>query len=133
MWTHKIYSVSAVNLNIVLQLANIDQGNVMNDFYESLQDLFPGLDFDVTLMPINNNSTWDIQNLPLEILNSLPDIKADTQLAEQWRNSINYAIENNGYNKYHKKQVLTREEHFLSVHGKNLWTERPDWFEIYKC
>ncbi len=137
LWTHKIDSNAtwdsnpAVNLNIVLQLANIDQCDVMNTFYEHLQERFPGLDYEFTLMPINNNNSWDIQNLPLKILNSLPDIKADTQLAKQWRDRINYAIENNGYNKYHKKQVLIREEHFKNVYGKNLWREKGGWMKIY--
>jgi hypothetical protein len=107
----------------------------MNSFYESLQKRFPGIAFNLTLAHINDldtsNRAWDIQNLPLEILNSLPNIKAETQLVNQWHEGIKYAIENNGYNKNYRQQVLTREEYFLNVHGKNLWTERPDWFEIY--
>jgi len=137
LWTNRIDPGPnpALNLNIVLQLANVDQCNAMNSFYEGLQKRFPGLAFQYCLAHINDldapNSAWDIKNLPLEILNSLPDIKTETQLAKQWREGINYAIENNGYNKNYKQQVLTREQHFLNVHGKNLWTERPDWFEIY--
>ena len=137
LWTNRIDPGPnpALNLNIVLQLANVDQCDAMNSFYEDLQKRFPGLAFQHCLVHITDlgasNRAWDIQNLPLEILNSLLDIKADTQLGKQWREGINYAIENNGYNEDHRQQVLTREEHFLNVHGKNLWTERPDWFKIY--
>ena len=134
LWTNRIDPGPnpLLNLNIVLQLANVDQCYAMNSFYEDLQKRFPGLAFQYCLVHINaSNRAWDIQNLPLEILNSLLDIKADTQLGKQWREGINYAIESNGYNENYRQQVLTREEHFLNVHGKNLWTERPDWFEIY--
>ena len=137
LWTNRIDPGPnpTLNLNIVLQLANVDQCDAMNSFYEDLQKRFPGLAFQYCLAHINDldapNSAWDIKNLPLEILNSLPDIKAETQLVKQWRGGIDYAIENNGYNKHYRQQVLTREQHFLNVHGKNLWTERPDWFEIY--
>ena len=137
MWNNRIDPgpAPALNLNIVLQLANVDQCDVMNSFYEDLQKRFPGIACNLTLAHITDldasNRAWDIQNLPLEILNSLPNIKAETQLVKQWREGIDYAIENNGYNKNYRQQVLAREEHFLNVHGKNLWTEKPDWFEIY--
>jgi radical SAM protein with 4Fe4S-binding SPASM domain len=137
LWTNRIDPGPnpALNLNIVLQLANVDQCDEMNSFYEGLQKRFPGIACNYTLVHINDidasNRAWDIKNLPLEILNSLTNIKAETQLAKHWREGIDYAIENNGYNKNYSQQVLTREEHFLNVHGKNLWTDKPDWFEIY--
>ena len=56
LWTHKIDSVSAVNLNIVLQLANIDLCDVMNTIYEHLQERCPGLDYEITLLSLTQNN-----------------------------------------------------------------------------
>ena len=114
LWTNRINPGPnpALNLNIVLQLANVDQCDAMNSFYEDLQKHFPGLAFQYCLAHINDldtsNRAWDIQNLPLEILNSLPNIKTETQLVKQWREGIDYAIENNGYNKNYKCSSLVR-------------------------
>jgi len=136
LWDHRIEPgpKPSLNLNIVLQLANVDQCDAMDSFYTNLQKRLPGINTCYTLAPIfdlDPFNPWDIKNLPIEILKGLPDIKSETELAKQWGESINYSIENNSYNKQHREKVLAREEHFLKVHSKNLWNEKPDWFEIY--
>ena len=74
----------------------------------------------VVLSKNNSNTTYFNKGVVL-VNNSVSEIV----------NGINYAIENNGYNKYHKKQVLIREEHFKNVYGKNLWREKGGWMKIY--
>ena len=67
----------------------------------------------------------------IEILKGISRTAFDNDLSRQWQSSIDYAIQNNGYNDKAQEQVLKREEWFLKKYKTNLWNERPDWFEIY--
>ena len=125
----------ALNLNIVTQLSNVDQGNEMNSYYQGLVQKFDGMSSNYTMAHVYDTdpiNPWDLMNIPLEILEGLASIKQDSKLAEQWHSNIEFARKNNRYNSKHGQKVLQREKYFKQVHGKNLWDERPDWHEIYK-
>jgi radical SAM protein with 4Fe4S-binding SPASM domain len=137
IWEHRINPGPnpALNLNIVTQLSNVDQGNEMNSFYQGLVQKFNGISSNYTLAHVYDNdpiNPWDLMNIPLEILKGLANIKQDSKLAEQWHSNIEFARKNNSYDAKHGKKVLAREKYFKQVHGKNLWDERPDWHEIYE-
>lgn len=136
LWEHRIDPgpTPALNLNIVTQLSNVDQGNELNNFYQGLVDKFNGILCTYTIAHIGDPdpaNPWDLMNIPPKLLNGLPIIKQDSKLARQWQDSIEFAKQNNRYNSKHRVKVLEREKYFKQVHGKNLWDERPDWLEIY--
>jgi len=125
-----------LNLNIVLQLANIDQCDSMNKFLDELKQQFKQINFRSTLLPVEDWASegvfpWEPNNIPVEILKDISRTTFDNDLSRQWQSSIDYAIQNNGYNDKAQEQVLKREEWFLKKYKTNLWNERPDWFEIY--
>jgi len=124
----------ALNLNVVIQLANADLGNEMSDFYNGLTNKFKGISCNYTMAHVYDNdpsNPWDLLNLPPKVLESLPACKIDSPMAKQWHDNIEFAKTNNGYGTIHRQKVLAREEYFKQTHGKNLWDQRPDWFEIY--
>ena len=125
-----------LNLNIVLQLANIDQCDSMNKFLDDLKQQFKQINFRSTLLPVEDWHSlgvfpWDPINIPVEILKGISQTTFDNDLSRQWQSSIDYAVQNNFYNDKVQEQVLKREEWFLKKYNTNLWNERPDWFEIY--
>jgi hypothetical protein len=136
IWEHRINPGPnpALNLNIVTQLSNVDQGNEMNNFYQGLVEKFNGISCNYTMAHVYDSdpvNPWDLMNIPSKILEGLPIIKQDSKLAEQWHGNIEFARNNNRYNTKHRERVLAREKYFKQVHGKNLWDQRPDWLEIY--
>lgn len=136
LWEHRIDPGPnpALNLNIVIQLSNVDQGNELNNFYQGLVNKFKGISCTYTMAHVNDpdpDNPWDLMNIPLKILDGLMIIKQDSKLVRQWQDSIEFAKQNNRYSSKHKVKVLEREKYFKQVHGKNLWNERPDWLEIY--
>ncbi len=125
----------ALNLNIVIQLSNIDQGNEMSSFYHALERKFSGISCKYTMAHVfdsDQTNPWDPKNIPPAILHKLPDVSFQSQLGNEWQKGIDFAKSNNMYNQIHRTKVLAREEHFKNTYGKNLWDERPDWYEIYK-
>ena len=123
-----------MNLNIVLQLSNVDQCNEMVDYYEAIKNKLPGLLGGHTLIPVTDTvgGPWDITNIPLDILQSLPVIQSESQLALEWKQYIDNAIKYNQYNADHREMVLSREKYFKTVYGKCLWDLKPEWQSIYE-
>lgn len=121
-----------LNLNIVLQLSNVDQCNEMVAFYEAIKNKLPGLGGVATLMPVVGNAPWDISNIPLEILELLPNIESNSQMALEWKQHIENAKKYNRYDVGHKEDVLSREKHFKNVYEKCLWDLKPEWRTIYE-
>ena len=108
----------ALNLNIVTQLSNVDQGNEMNSFYQGLVQKFDGMSSNYTMAHVYDTdpiNPWDLMNIPLEILEGLASIKQDSKLAEQWHSNIEFARKNNRYNSKHGQKVLQREPNLQSI------------------
>ena len=134
LWQNHKSVPPSINLNIVLQLSNIDQCNEMVAFYDDIKHRLPGLLGGHTLIPVTdtNGGPWDIANVPLDILKSLPEIESNGELALEWKQYIKNAIKHNQYNSSHREMVLSREKYFKSLYGKCLWDLKPEWHSIYE-
>ena len=84
-------------------------------------------------MPIGDNPCWDLNNVPVEILEKqLGLMLNNTRLEKEYTRNISNAIKYNQFKTKHAQEVLKREKWFKQTRGINLWNTRPDWWMIYK-
>ncbi len=130
-----------VQLNTVIQLANVDQCDSMDTFFQYMQCRFPKLEFfKPNLLSVTGQTGeifWDLHQVPTEILiPCILDISQNSSHANNWKDLISHAIAYNNFmdNNYRRSAiqgVLDREKYFKKVHNINLWDQRPDWYEVY--
>ena len=123
----------SLNLNIVHQLANLDQSTLLSNFIQKTNNTFDKCRAYYTLMPIGDNPCWDLNNVPVEILEKqLGLMLNNTRLEKEYTRNISNAIKYNQFKTKHAQEVLKREKWFKQTRGINLWNTRPDWWMIYK-
>ena len=122
----------SLNMNIVQQLSNLDQHRLLSDWIDKTNTLYPKCNAYYTMMPVGDNPCWDLNNVPISILEKeLPLILNNTRLEKEYTNNIQAAIKHNSFNKRHAKEVIRREKWFKEKRGLNLWSTRPDWWMEY--
>lgn len=123
----------SMNMNVVQQLGNVDQGNHLDNFLDTLNKTHHKLKTNFTIMPIGHNPCWDLHNVPKEILQKEYNLIYDnSHFAKVFKTNILTAINNNTFEPKHAKAVVDREDWFKTKYNKCLWQERPDWKQIYE-
>ena len=121
-------------LNIVAQLANLDQGIELQALYDELCSASsPRVQYQALILPVTNFPEWSWHNIPLDILQpALSRLEGHRgTVIDSYRTGLELAIQTNKFNYQHAERVLYKERWFEQQQKPSLWDTNSAWKEIY--